>query len=102
MLTKKYIQINKHTSPIRVEYSDNATYYGDTVVTIYDEYKVSLVLSDDCGAVIGNKVYFPKRGDMMNMPDACCRMEFPSRKPATRAASRTAPGLSRYSKNSLV
>ena len=65
MLTKKYIQINKHTSPIRVEYSNNATYYGDTVVTIYDEYKISLVLSDDCGAVIGDKVYFPKRGDIM-------------------------------------
>lgn len=57
------IYINNYTSPIKLEYSYNETFLGDTVVTIYNEYKISLVLTDNCGAVIGDKILFPKRGD---------------------------------------
>ena len=64
-LINKTIFMNNYVKPIRLEYSDNDTYCGDTVVTIYDDYKISLVLTDDCGAVIDNKVFFPKRGDIM-------------------------------------
>jgi hypothetical protein len=61
----KTITVNDHIKPIRIEFSDNNTYCGDTAVTIYDDYKISLVLTDDCGAVIGDKIFFPKRGDVM-------------------------------------
>ncbi len=63
MITKKNIQINGASKPIKLECSDRNTYFGDTAVTIYEDYKISLVLTDDCGAVIGDKVFFPKRGD---------------------------------------
>lgn len=63
--TNKTIYINDHVKPIELEYSDNGTYFGDTAIRIYDDYKISLVLTDDCGAVIGSKVFFPKRGDLI-------------------------------------
>ena len=59
------IFIHENVKPIELEYSDNGTYFGDTALKIYDSYKISLVLTDDCGAVIGNKVFFPKRGDLI-------------------------------------
>ena len=59
------IFIHENVKPIELEYSDNDTYFGDTALKIYDSYKISLVLTDDCGAVIGNKVLFPKRGDLI-------------------------------------
>ena len=59
------IFIQNSAKPIWLEVSDNETYFGDTVIRIYDDYKVSLVLTDECGAVIGDKAIFPKRGDIM-------------------------------------
>lgn len=64
-LTNRTIIIHDQIKPIELEYSDNGTYFGDTAIRIYDDYKISLVLTDDCGAVIGNKVFFPRRGDMI-------------------------------------
>ena len=57
--------ISDQVKPIELEYSDNGTYFGDTVLRRYDDYKISLVLTDDCGAVIGSRVIYPKRGDMI-------------------------------------
>lgn len=59
------ILIHEDVKPIELEYSDHGIYFGDTVTKMYDDYKISLVLTDDCGAVIGNKVFFPKRGDLI-------------------------------------
>ena len=64
-LKYKNLIIQNEMNPIRLEYSDNNTFFGDTVVTIYDDYKLSLVLTDDCGAVIDHKIIFPKRGDIV-------------------------------------
>ena len=64
-LTNRTIIVHNQIKPIELEYSDNGTYFGDTAVRIYDSYKISLVLTDDCGAVIGSKVLFPKRGDLV-------------------------------------
>ena len=64
MYTKK-IHIDNFTKPISLEYSNNDTFFGDTAVTIYDDYKISLVLTDNCGAVIGDNLIFPKRGDIV-------------------------------------
>jgi len=64
-LNKTTISIQDKLSPIKLEYSDNSTFFGDTIVTIYDDYKLSLVLTDDCGAVIDHKIIFPKRGDII-------------------------------------
>ena len=64
-LITKTITVSQYTKPITLEYSDNDTFFGDTDVTIYDDYKISLVLTDNCGAVIGDKLFFPQRGDMM-------------------------------------
>jgi len=63
--SSKTITIHHQIKPIQIEFSDNNTYFGDTTVTIYDDYKISLILSDDCGAVIGDKIIFPRRGDVM-------------------------------------
>ena len=81
----KEIHIDNFTKPIRLEYSNNDTFSGDTVVTIYDDYKISLVLTDNCGAVIGDNLIFPKRGDIVifrpnevhfgRFPD-CCEYKF--------------------------
>lgn len=81
----KKIYIDNFTKPIRLEYSNNDTFSGDTVVTIYDDYKISLVLTDNCGAVIGDNLIFPKRGDIVifrpnevhfgRFPD-CCEYKF--------------------------
>jgi len=57
--------MNTQIKPIRLECSDNRTYYGDTSIVIYEDYKISLLLSNNCGAVIGDKILFPKRGDMI-------------------------------------
>ena len=65
MIRKRIISISDFSKPIKLECSDKNTYSGDTAVTIYDDYKLSIALSDDCGAVIGDKVFFPKRGDMI-------------------------------------
>ncbi len=59
------IYVHESVKPIELEYSDHGTYFGDTAIRIYDDYKISLVLTDDCGAVIGNKVFFPQRGDLI-------------------------------------
>lgn len=59
------ICVHESVKPIELEYSDSGTYYGDTTIKIYEEYKISLVLTDDCGAVIGSKVFFPQRGDLI-------------------------------------
>jgi signal transduction histidine kinase len=48
------INIHKDSNPIVIEYSNKNTYQGDTAVTIYDGYKLSIVLTDNCGAVIEN------------------------------------------------
>ena len=64
MYSKK-IHIDNYTDPIKLEYSDNETFFGDTAVTIYNEYKISLILTDNCGAVIGDKLLFPMRGDAL-------------------------------------
>lgn len=81
----KKIYIDNFTKPISLEYSNNDTFSGDTVVTIYDDYKISLVLTDNCGAVIGDNLIFPKRGDIVifrpnevhfgRFPD-CCEYKF--------------------------
>jgi len=81
----KKIHIDNFTKPISLEYSNNDTFSGDTVVTIYDDYKISLVLTDNCGAVIGDNLIFPKRGDIVifrpnevhfgRFPD-CCEYKF--------------------------
>ena len=81
----KEIHIDNFTKPIRLEYSNNDTFSGDTVVTIYDDYKISLILTDNCGAVIGDNLIFPKRGDIVifrpnevhfgRFPD-CCEYKF--------------------------
>ncbi|MBP3692099.1 MAG: helix-turn-helix transcriptional regulator [Clostridia bacterium] len=65
MASKKIVLFDNPQKPIEIEYSNNDTYFGDTAVKIYDDYKISIALTDDCGAVIGDKVFFPKRGDMM-------------------------------------
>ena len=64
MYTKK-IHIDNFAKPISLEYSNNDTFFGDTAVTIYDDYKISLVLTDNCGAVTGDNLIFPKRGDIV-------------------------------------
>ncbi len=81
----KKIYIDKFTKPISLGYSNNDTFSGDTVITIYDDYKISLVLTDNCGAVIGDNLIFPKRGDIVifrpnevhfgRFPD-CCEYKF--------------------------
>lgn len=81
----KKIYINNFTKPISLGYSNNDTFSGDTVITIYDDYKISLVLTDNCGAVIGDNLIFPKRGDIVifrpnevhfgRFPD-CCEYKF--------------------------
>ncbi len=62
---KRKIFINDNIKPLEIEYSSDTTFYGDTTVTIYEDYKISLVLTDDCGAVIGDKIFFPKCGDII-------------------------------------
>lgn len=62
---KRKIFINDGIKPLEIEYSTDTTFYGDTIVTIYDDYKISLVLTDDCGAVIGDQIFFPQCGDIM-------------------------------------
>ena len=85
MMRAKKIYIDNFTKPISLEYSNNDTFFGDTVVTIYDDFKISLVLTDNCGAVIGDRLIFPKRGDIVifrpnevhfgRFPD-CCEYRF--------------------------
>lgn len=64
MHSKKFY-IDNYANPIKLEYSNNETFFGDTTVTIYTDYKISLILTDNCGAVIGDKLLFPKRGDII-------------------------------------
>ena len=81
----KEIHIDNFTKPISLEYSNNDTFFGDTVTRIYDDYKISLILTDNCGAVIGDNLIFPKRGDIVifrpnevhfgRFPD-CCEYKF--------------------------
>ena len=63
MLIRK-IRLGDSLPEINVECA-NDTLFGDTAVKFYQDYKISLVLSDDCGAVIGGNAIFPKRGDIV-------------------------------------
>jgi len=63
--TELSVYIHPEEKPITVVLYNNPRYFGDSHMCLYDDFKISLVLSDDCGAVIGDKVYFPKRGDLV-------------------------------------
>ncbi len=59
------IFLSEHHKSIDIEYSDNDLFFGDTVVRIYDCYKISVVLSNGSAVVIGSKILFPQRGDIL-------------------------------------
>lgn len=79
-MLEKRIVLNNQLSSIDIEYSDNDTYFGDTAIKIYDSYKASIILTEGTAVVIGNKILYPKCGDVVILrPDEVHFGRFPLR-----------------------